>query len=179
VAGTRQGETAAQIAALARGAGAQIIAFKVGLVERGESPAAVEDAFAEAAEWLRGGPDCCIIAVDSMFRRGIAPGSVSREEGGGTGEALSAALGELTRRLMETYDFQAVFSAGGDTSLGVCRALGAAGIEPVAEIRPGIPLGKIAGGPFEGRFIITKSGRFGSGDALLEIRDFFRGRNGK
>jgi uncharacterized protein YgbK (DUF1537 family) len=66
---------------------------------------------------------------------------------------------------------------GGDTSLGVCSSLGIAGIQPEAEIYPGIPIGKIIGGPHEGRYIITKSGRFGNNRSLLEITRYL-GING-
>jgi uncharacterized protein YgbK (DUF1537 family) len=63
-------------------------------------------------------------------------------------------------------------STGGDTTLAVCRSLDVEGIEPLAELCPGIPIGKIVGGPHDGRRIVTKSGRFGNQESLLEIQRF-------
>jgi uncharacterized protein YgbK (DUF1537 family) len=62
---------------------------------------------------------------------------------------------------------------GGDTASLVCRALGAAGIRLDHELAPGIPRGAIAGGPFHGAPVVTKSGGFGAPDALIRIADYF------
>jgi uncharacterized protein YgbK (DUF1537 family) len=88
------------------------------------------------------------------------------------GNAIAKALGILTRKLLDTFGFSVLICTGGDTSLGVCSSLGITGIQPVSEICPGIPLGKIIGGPHEGRYIITKSGRFGNNSSLLEITQY-------
>jgi uncharacterized protein YgbK (DUF1537 family) len=170
VAGTRQGETAAQVTALSQVATAPIITFKVDMVEQGHSRIGVEQAYAEAAEWLAPGNerDVCIIAVDSMFKKSISTGTVTR--GISHGEEIAAALGALTARLLGGFNFSVLFATGGDTSLAICKSLGAVGIDLVREICPGIPLGRIIGGPRNGQYIITKSGRFGNSGSLLEIR---------
>jgi uncharacterized protein YgbK (DUF1537 family) len=50
-------------------------------------------------------------------------------------------------------------------------------MEPLKEISPGIPFARIVGGAYNGRFIITKSGRFGETDALLKIFKFIEIHN--
>jgi uncharacterized protein YgbK (DUF1537 family) len=174
IAGTRQGETAAQITTLSRIYSAPIIRFKVDLVNQGKSGQAVNRAFNEAAEQMETSPALCIVAVESMFRSEIPAGNVARfEDGGGAlGAAISAALGSLAGKLLEAFDFPVMVSTGGDTTLAVCKSLDVEGIEPLAELCPGIPIGRIAGGPHKGRRIVTKSGRVGNRESLLEIQRF-------
>jgi uncharacterized protein YgbK (DUF1537 family) len=169
-----RGETAAQIAALSQIMLVPIIRFRVDMVEGGRSGDAVREAYHEAAAQMRGNARLCIVAVESMFRAEIPPDNVDKRqvEGGKTGEAISQALGNLTRKLLDDFQFSAIISTGGDTSLGICRRLEIKGIEPLAEICPGIPIGKISGGIYKGRYIITKSGRFGDQGSLLEIADY-------
>jgi uncharacterized protein YgbK (DUF1537 family) len=174
IAGTRQGETAAQIAALSRIMSVPIIRFKVQFVIEGKTDQAVADAFDEAAEQMSGNPDLCIVAVESMFKSEIPAGSVSwnKADSDADSDAISQALGLLTSKLMNVFQFPITICTGGDTSLEVCKCLGMAGIQPLDEIIPGIPIGRIVGGECEGRYIITKSGRFGGKNALMEIMNY-------
>ncbi|MDR1429998.1 MAG: hypothetical protein LBI85_06880 [Spirochaetaceae bacterium] len=176
VAGTRQAETAAQLTTLSRINSSPIIRFKTELVCRGKAADAVLAAFSEASRIMGDSGDLCIIAVESMFKSEIPAGDVDRleAESPDSAAAVSAALGSLADRLLGTFGFSVLISTGGDTTLGVCRSLGVEGIEPVAEICPGIPLGRIVGGPYEGRSMVTKSGRFGNQESLLEIQRFLK-----
>jgi uncharacterized protein YgbK (DUF1537 family) len=131
---------------------------------------AILRAYGEAETLMAASPGLCIVAVESMFKAGIPEGDVARDtEDGG---AISAALGSLAEKLLGRFRFPVLITTGGDTSLSVCGKLGVTGIEPVAELCPGIPLGRIAGGAYEGRYIITKSGRFGRRDSLMEIWNY-------
>jgi uncharacterized protein YgbK (DUF1537 family) len=173
IAGTRQGETAAQITTLSRILSIPIIRFKVDRVTEGKNSEAIIEAFDEVAQQIRQKQDICIIAVESMFKSAIPPGDVARStETESIGNAIAGALGDLARKLLDSFGFSVMICTGGDTSLGVCSSLGITGIQPVAEICPGIPLGKIIGGSHEGRYIITKSGRFGNNSSLLEITHY-------
>jgi uncharacterized protein YgbK (DUF1537 family) len=168
IAGTRRGETAAQIAALSRVAAVPVIRFRVALAAENKAEQAIAEAYAAAAEQMSAQAGLCIVAVDSMFE--AAGGAAAKyAEGDDAGAAISDALGVLAGKLCNGFNFSAIISTGGDTSLGICRSLGINGIEPLAEICPGIPLGRIAGGAYSGRYIITKSGRFGNPDSLAEI----------
>ena len=63
--------------------------------------------------------------------------------------------------------------SGGDTASLVCRALGVDSIRLVDEVASGIPFGVLGGGLADGRTVVTKSGAFGSADALVLVADFF------
>ena len=171
IAGTRQGETAAQIASLSRAFSAPVIRFKVGLVGQGRSDEAINRAYAEAAAQMQTNSAVCIVAVESMFRSEIPEGSVRWNETDRDAEsaAISGALGVLAGTLMNAFQFPVLISSGGDTSLEICKRLNSTGIQPLAEMCPGIPIGRITGGTCEGRYIITKSGRFGNQNTLVEI----------
>lgn len=66
---------------------------------------------------------------------------------------------------------RALVLSGGDTALEACRALGVRGIRLVREMLPGIPLGVLIGGPYDGLPVVTKAGGFGSVDALVAVAD--------
>jgi uncharacterized protein YgbK (DUF1537 family) len=173
IAGTRQGETAEQITTLSRILSIPIIRFKVDRIIEDKSEEAIIESFNEAAQQMRQKQNICIVAVESMFKSTIPLGAVARHaETETTGNAITEALGILARKLFDAFEFSVVICTGGDTSLGVCSSLEITGIQPVAEICPGIPLGKIIAGPHEGRYIITKSGRFGNNGSLLEITHY-------
>ena len=72
--------------------------------------------------------------------------------------AAEGALGARVAGLVAT---------GGDTALALCDRLGADAIEVLGEVRPAIPRGRILGGAFAGRTLITKAGGFGDDDALV------------
>jgi uncharacterized protein YgbK (DUF1537 family) len=172
IAGTRQGETAAQITTLSRILSVPIIRFKVDRVIEDKSREAIIEAFDEVTRQMCRKQDICIIAVESMFRSAIPLGDVARTENETVGIAIAEAMGALARKLLDAHGFSVMFCTGGDTSLGVCNSLTITGIQPIAEICPGIPIGKIIGGPYEDRYIITKSGRFGNKGSLLEIMHY-------
>jgi len=69
----------------------------------------------------------------------------------------------------------ALFLCGGDTASLVCRALGVERIDLCREFSPGIPIGVLRGGRFDGVTVITKSGGFGDPDILISITDYFHG----
>ncbi|MDR2730111.1 MAG: hypothetical protein LBB81_04355 [Treponema sp.] len=173
VAGTRQGETAVQIDTFCKMFPGTLVRFDVSMISSGNAENAITGAFDEASRLMRQNPGLCVIAVDSMFTEtGFAGQTAAYTEGDETGAAISEALGVLTEKLMNSFGFPALLTTGGDTTLAVCRHLGVSAIEPLAEIYPGIPLGKIAGGPYDGCFIVTKSGRFGNPGSLVEIVDW-------
>jgi uncharacterized protein YgbK (DUF1537 family) len=109
-----------------------------------------------------------------MFKSEIPAGNVDRVMGEGDAEsnAISSALGVLAWKLLDAFQFSAMITTGGDTSLAVCKRIGIRGIQPITEICPGIPMGRIVGGTYDGQFIITKSGRFGTRGSLIEIMNY-------
>jgi uncharacterized protein YgbK (DUF1537 family) len=173
IAGTRQKETAAQIEMLSRKFMVPVIKFDVSKVIADKSTEAVNAVFAEASRLMRQNACLCIVALTSLASEESANSAIAAyNETDETAAAICEALGLLCKRLADTFQFPVILSTGGDTSLSICRKLAINAIKPLREICPGIPLGRISGGPCEGRFIITKSGRFGNPDSLLEIMDF-------
>ena len=166
IAGTRQTETAAQIDTLCKAfSDAAIVHFDVAMASGGNTENAIAGAFDEASRRIKENPCICIIAVDSMF----SSTSDAYTEGDETSAVICEALGVLAEKLMGLFRFTMLLTTGGDTTLAVCRRLGVSAIEPLVEICPGIPLGRIVGGHYDGRFIVTKSGRFGNPGSLVEI----------
>ena len=56
---------------------------------------------------------------------------------------------------------------GGETAIAVLRALGATGVRLAGQLEPGLALGVLAGGPFDGLVVITKAGGFGDPEVLV------------
>jgi uncharacterized protein YgbK (DUF1537 family) len=113
------------------------------------------------------------LALDAMT---AAPESIATALAAGRHVALRIPYGrvsiERARQLLGGLR-GALLLTGGDTASLVCRALGAAGLHLDHELAPGIPRGAIAGGPFHGAPVVTKSGGFGAPDALIRIADYF------
>ena len=65
-----------------------------------------------------------------------------------------------------------IILTGGDTADLVVRALGAHGIMLAREILPGMPWGKLIGGPAAGKPVATKAGGFGKPDALAMMAGY-------
>ena len=77
-----------------------------------------------------------------------------------------ARLADLARARIEREQPGAILLTGGETAIAVFRALGARGLRLTGEIEPGLALGAIAGGPFDGLVAMTKAGGFGDAAAL-------------
>jgi len=57
---------------------------------------------------------------------------------------------------------------GGATARAVCAKLGASGIRLLGGLHPGLPIGHVTGGAWDGVTVITKAGGFGAPNALLD-----------
>lgn len=84
-------------------------------------------------------------------------------------EQPSSHAGDLSAILR---DARGLMLTGGDTTLFVCKTLEVKGIRLEHEILPGIPWGRLIGGPADGMAVATKAGGFGETDALVRIADF-------
>ena len=63
----------------------------------------------------------------------------------------------------------AIVMSGGDTAEALCGVLQVAAIELESELQPGIPWGRLCGGPLGGTTLVTKAGSFGQPDSLASI----------
>lgn len=171
VAGTRQPKTAHQLNVVSRMYQTPIVVFDVKKTENLEmSRSEAECCAQKVLRSEKDGNRLILLAVSSLF-----------PEGNGTpqlGEPdlirISEALGETVKSVYRDIKFQAIVTTGGDTSLQICNALRAEGIELIDEISAGIPIGRIRGGDADGMVIVTKSGGFGSEDALIGIVKYLK-----
>jgi uncharacterized protein YgbK (DUF1537 family) len=82
--------------------------------------------------------------------------------------ALPAAYGEVVRRLAGEVSLGVLVVFGGDTLVGILKALGRSSVIPFAEIFPGVVAARVSGldNP---RCIITKAGGFGGEELLANL----------
>ncbi len=99
-------------------------------------------------------------------KAGLLPGEVS--------ELVVRALGRLVAKL-DCKNIAGMLLTGGDTAIAVCRELEAVGIEVLAEIAPGIPLGKLIVGNCSGLRVVTKAGAFGKDHVVTAAVEMLTG----
>jgi D-threonate/D-erythronate kinase len=81
----------------------------------------------------------------------------------------------LRKAFREAGTVGSLVLTGGDTAATVLRALGAEAIEIAGEVTVGVPWGILHGGLANGCVVVTKSGGFGSENALVDAVDFCHG----
>ncbi len=89
-------------------------------------------------------------------------------------DKIVAGLGGVVRQSLEVLGSCSLILTGGDTAVGVCSQLEASRIILAGEILPGMPMGTLAGGPFDGITVVTKAGAFGDATALLQALRYVR-----
>lgn len=80
---------------------------------------------------------------------------------------VAGRLAEAATAALATAAFAGLVVTGGDTLHSLLTAWEASGIDLVAEIAPGIPIGTVAGGVCAGLPLISKAGGFGGPDAVV------------
>lgn len=93
-------------------------------------------------------------------------GSVGAHNTVADSRRIAGYLGSLAKRVADSVQLSGMVLTGGDTALAICKSLGAFGIIVTDEIVPGIPLGRLVGGPYAGMPVVTKAGSFGEQDAI-------------
>jgi uncharacterized protein YgbK (DUF1537 family) len=81
--------------------------------------------------------------------------------------------GRIVSRVLSRAGFELMAVFGGDTLVGVARALNWQGMIPKEEILPGIPVLEPVGGA-KHLLLITKAGGFGAEDVLQQLKDRIR-----
>lgn len=77
-------------------------------------------------------------------------------------------LGRVAYKIVKSNKVAGLVLTGGETALSVCKKLNSWGIVLRNEVLPGIPVGELIGGEFEGLNIISKAGSFGKEDTLIK-----------
>lgn len=90
---------------------------------------------------------------------------------GQVGRNLAYALGALARHLNGQADLGGVVAAGGETASAICQALPGERLEIQEEVLPFIPLSRVVGRNLR---LVTKSGGFGTPEALRVIVEYLR-----
>jgi uncharacterized protein YgbK (DUF1537 family) len=90
--------------------------------------------------------------------------------------SLSEFLGDAARAVARNAPLGGLILCGGDIAVATCRALGAGGLELYGEVEPGVPCGRLVGGPCDGLPAVTKAGGFGKPDAFVRALRFLGGR---
>lgn len=94
-------------------------------------------------------------------------------------KAISEFLGQATRLVAREARPAGLFLCGGDIAVAACSALGASGVQLHGEVEPGVPWGRLAGGPFSDLPTVTKAGGFGRSTTLGRAIRFLRPRRGR
>lgn len=81
---------------------------------------------------------------------------------------IAEALADLAAAALDQLDVAGVVLTGGDTARAFLDRLGAAGIDLISEVQPGIPFGTVDGGRRPGLRVVTKAGGFGRPEALAQ-----------
>lgn len=89
--------------------------------------------------------------------------------------AIARVLGTITMKVLESASVHGLVLTGGDTAADVCERLRVPRIALTDEILPGMPVGSVVGGPFDGLILVTKGGAFGDDDALLTAVRYIKG----
>jgi uncharacterized protein YgbK (DUF1537 family) len=94
------------------------------------------------------------------------------------GPRVLRSLAGTVREVLSTTPVKGLVIVGGDTAQAVFRALRASGLVLVGEVAPGVPYGRLLGGPCAGLPTVTKAGGFGADTALVEGLRFLQSWTG-
>jgi uncharacterized protein YgbK (DUF1537 family) len=84
---------------------------------------------------------------------------------------MAKRLADAARGRIDRERPGAVLLTGGETAIAVLHALDAGGLRLTGQLEPGLALGALAGGPFDGLTVVTKAGGFGDADALVRVAE--------
>lgn len=167
VAGSLNPTTIAQVAALAGQAERVVVDAQALLLAE---PSALNRLVARVLPPLMAGRDVVITtgATEDALRK---VGALGRDLGMAavqTGAQLAQAMGEVVASVVGQVRLSGLVLTGGETALGVCRALGAPPLKVLDELLPAIPLTRmeLPGGSLK---VVTKSGGFGNETALVDL----------
>ncbi|WP_165452354.1 four-carbon acid sugar kinase family protein [Paenibacillus thalictri] len=118
----------------------------------------------------------CHVALYSSGRReqiaeAVAAGRRFNRDERAVSQLVADTLGEIAARAARSGGIKRLVLTGGDTAKQVLLRLGCERLELLAEVEPGIPLGRSAAADGQALYAVTKAGSFGSATALSDAMD--------
>jgi uncharacterized protein YgbK (DUF1537 family) len=120
--------------------------------------AEIERSRAALERALDGGRDVALVAGSQRVNDQAAAG-------------VAEALGSVAAECVRAHQLGGLIMTGGDTARAVCSRLSISGIDLVAEVEPGVPLGMLVGNTPVRLPAVTKAGGFGSASTLIHALD--------
>jgi len=150
-----------QVGALAAGGGYEVYTFPAEVLARLEGSPELQELAGRPAGDLAGRG-----VVLKILRPGEGgPGAVREVPP----DRVVAGLARLAAGVMALRRPASLYLSGGDTATAVLAELKAAGLRLEAEVRPGLVVGTVLGGAFDGLPAACKPGSFGGPEYLLDL----------
>jgi len=89
-------------------------------------------------------------------------------------DRLLLVLSESFKRIAARQKLVSLILVGGDTSIRIMNVIGAKGVRIEDEVLPGVPMGRILHGIYNGMRIVTKAGGFGDRYTLVKIMRYLK-----
>lgn len=174
-AGSLMPQTAAQIEHLQQKGASCFVLDTSRLFDQAEREAEIASLTAQISNRLRIGNQVVFHSPNQHQALEIArqAGDVHGVSNTDVSRLVSAALAEVTARVLESTGQNRLVVAGGETSAAVCARLGVQGMRVWKEIQPGLPSCVSLNDP--PRLLVLKSGSFGKPDFFERALEHLRG----
>lgn len=173
LAGTRNMVTAGQIKTLTAFSSVKVIKMNSEEIINGKSDEELSRVADESKKALHEAK-IPVVAIDSLLesRKEIYDQEISSENA----KKVAKSFGIVAKKIVSDKLIKAMVVTGGDVAINVFDAIGAKGIILENEILPGIPVGRLIGGEFDGLNVVTKAGGFGDKDSFINIVNYISTR---
>jgi uncharacterized protein YgbK (DUF1537 family) len=112
---------------------------------------------------------------DALLTVGPDRAAVPEAGAGEVAALIAEVLGLVAAASARAYAVGGLVLTGGETARSVCRQLGVTGVELMAEVEPGVPLGRLVGAVVRPVPTVTKAGAFGSDQTLVRALQYLKG----
>lgn len=166
LAGTRNMVTAEQIKTLTAFRSVKVVEMNSEEIIKGKNHEELNRVTNETKKALHEGK-IVVVAIDSLIKsqKEIYNQEISSENA----KKVAKSFGIVAKRIVSDNLICALVVTGGDVAINVFNAMEAKGIILENEILPGIPVGRLIGGEFDGLHVVTKAGGFGDKDSFINI----------
>ncbi|MDK2877404.1 MAG: D-threonate/D-erythronate kinase [Thermoanaerobacteraceae bacterium] len=169
LAGTRNMVTAEQIKTLTAFSSVKVVEMNSEEIIKGKNDEELNRVTDETKKALHEGK-IVVVAIDSLLKsqKEIYNQEISSENA----KKVAKSFGVVAKNIVSDKLIKALVVTGGDVAINVFDTMEAKGIILENEILPGIPVGRLIGGGFEGLHVVTKAGGFGDKDSFINIVNY-------